>query len=289
MIAYNTHMNAFFTYFRQTREQQTKQSGQVALIAMLVMAVVLGVGVSVANRSVQDVALSRQEQNSASTFQSAETVLEDALSQSDKFTNDPIFGTVTGYGDYAITPQLENLDFSLLEGESVMIPLSVPDPTGTIVVEWNQKSPPEGGAQQASLLITRYFYSANLGTYWSKSNMYNGVDCDPLEPTCFETSGTDISADGNSAFKRQLSFVPSNSLESEEKMFSVRALSSDTNLQVSGTALGSDAVQWSVVAQAENTDGDEKKAIQVVRSLPTPLSFLEFTMISGTDIVKTSP
>ncbi|HAU98933.1 MAG: hypothetical protein UX04_C0003G0035 [Microgenomates group bacterium GW2011_GWF2_45_18] len=287
-------MKHFFPDFHlYTERQYAKQSGQVALIAMLVMAVVLGVGVSVANRSVQDIALSRQEQNSSSTFQSAETVLEEALSQADSFSNDAVSGSVDGYGEYAITPQLEKLDFSLLEGESVMIPLAVPvDSAGTLVLEWNQKNPPEGGAQQASLLITRYFYSATSNTYWSKTAAYNGRDCDPedpSDPTCFEASGEDISADGNSAFTRRLEFSPGNSSTSEERVFSVRALSSDTNIRVSGTALGSDAVQWSVVAKAENTDGDEKKAIQVIRSLPMPLSFLEFSMISGTDIVKTTP
>ncbi|OGY16320.1 MAG: hypothetical protein A2784_01340 [Candidatus Chisholmbacteria bacterium RIFCSPHIGHO2_01_FULL_48_12] len=56
------------------------EKGQVALIVLLVMVVMLTLGISVAQRGVTDVRISKQEEDSARAFQAAEAGVEEALS-----------------------------------------------------------------------------------------------------------------------------------------------------------------------------------------------------------------
>ncbi|MGB9585898.1 MAG: hypothetical protein ACPL7A_00585, partial [Anaerolineales bacterium] len=56
-----------------------KNSGQALLIILLVMAVGLTIGLAVISRSVTDIRISRQEEESARMFSVAEAGIEEAL------------------------------------------------------------------------------------------------------------------------------------------------------------------------------------------------------------------
>jgi len=60
-------------------EKMKKNSGQALLIILLVMAVGLTVGLAVVSRSVTDISISRQEEESARVFSVAEAGIEEAL------------------------------------------------------------------------------------------------------------------------------------------------------------------------------------------------------------------
>ena len=62
-----------------TMKKMRKNSGQALLIILLVMAVGLTVGLAVISRSVTDVGISRQEEESARVFSVAEAGIEEAL------------------------------------------------------------------------------------------------------------------------------------------------------------------------------------------------------------------
>jgi hypothetical protein len=66
-------------FFFATMEKMRKNSGQALLIILLVMAVGLTIGLAVISRSVTDVGISRQEEESARVFSVAEAGIEEAL------------------------------------------------------------------------------------------------------------------------------------------------------------------------------------------------------------------
>lgn len=75
------------------------KSGQALLIVLLVMAVSLTVVLSIASRSVTDVATTKLEEESLRAFSAAETAVESAL-------NNPAIGVSSGeIGDQAVDPQ----------------------------------------------------------------------------------------------------------------------------------------------------------------------------------------
>ena len=72
-----------------------KQSGQALLIILLVMAVGLTVALAIVSRSVTDIRISRQEEESARAFSAAEAGIEQAL--------------IGGEGDYSIESEGETI------------------------------------------------------------------------------------------------------------------------------------------------------------------------------------
>jgi len=58
-----------------------KNSGQITLIALLVMVVLLTIGLAVVSRSVTDIRISKETEESARAFSAAEAGIEEALSQ----------------------------------------------------------------------------------------------------------------------------------------------------------------------------------------------------------------
>ena len=76
-----------------------KESGQALLIVLLVMAVVLTIGLSVVSRSVTDIKISQQEEESARALSAAEAGVEEALKSGSLNPVDvgPVGGTITAY------------------------------------------------------------------------------------------------------------------------------------------------------------------------------------------------
>jgi len=89
-------------------EKMRKNSGQALLIILLVMAVGLTIGLAVISRSVTDIGISRQEEESARVFSVAEAGIEEAL----KLGSAPSGGVEIG----GITARVSQTDLGKTQG-----------------------------------------------------------------------------------------------------------------------------------------------------------------------------
>lgn len=87
----------------KTRRQfLSTNSGQALLIIVLVLAVVLTIGLAVVSRSITDIKISRQEEESARVFSAAEAGIEEALKQNLALDAAPLTGSI-GDIDYSVS------------------------------------------------------------------------------------------------------------------------------------------------------------------------------------------
>jgi len=264
------------------------QSGQIALITLLLMVVVLTIGISIATRSTLDVAMTRQEQEGSRTFQAAEGGLEEALSVG-QFDDDgqpatdyrSKFPDILSSGQYVISPMQSGAGSFYFEspttipqGGSVQVPITAA--TGDIKIDWHKA----GDCVGSAALLVRV-YALDGTTYYAKNYAFSCSGSG--SPAGF--TDTDNGRDGY----QSLATIPiSTDFAGNDKIIvSVHPLYADTRMKISGDALsGSGAIQWNVKSTAKNENGDETKAVQVVRSVPMYPSILDYVMYSGTDLVK---
>lgn len=256
--------------------RQSDQPGQVAIIILLVMVVLLVVVLSLASRTTQEVYLSGQETESTRVFNAAEAGAEEALGNESNFTtstvtqNSPVVETNFNGEDinYTVSPQNE-LTTYLQEGMSATVDLD-PDGndsgiTGTIPIQWAT----DGGCTDASVIISVY-------------DNTNHVRHLAFSPTCAasaEDNFTDSSS-GSGGYKNRHSL----SVTTADLLVRIKAVYNGTDLSVSGANL---PVQSHLVrSEAFSPDDGETRAVQVSRSLPAPPSILDYSVYSGTDLIK---
>ena len=268
---------------------QHRESGQIALIVLLFIVVVLTIGISVATRSTLDVVITRQEQEGSRTFQAAESGLEEALSvgqfgddeQSADFKDK--FSELLSQGTYTIDPVQSGAGSFFLEtptaiaeGGSVQIPIA--SAVGDLEVYWHENDNCEN--DPAVLLVRVYAYNSATGSYSATNYGYKCVTS--TNPTWF-TAGTN----GASGYASKLTLTRGSQLPNVDNIIvSIHPLYNDAKIKISGVALSESAVQWNVKSVAKNLDGNETKAVQVVRTLPMYPSIFDYVMYSGTDLVK---
>lgn len=122
------------------------EKGQAVLVVLLVMSVLLTLGLSVVSRSVTDVKISQQSQESARAFWTAQAGLEKALLAQSDIPDDTIDGV-----SYAVTKS------ALGGGTKFVFPEKIE--VGENFVYWLVDHNPDGS-------IGTTFYSGNLKVYW---------------------------------------------------------------------------------------------------------------------------
>lgn len=261
------------------------QSGQVAIIILLVMVVLLVVVLSLASRTTQEVFLSGQETESARVFNAAEAGAEEALGIESNFgtstVNQTSPATEVSYQDpsttndidinYTVTPKTE-LTTYLEEGMTGTVDLD-PDNNGvgvngSISVRWATDA---ATCTDASVIISVYSNSSGAT-----------VRHLPYSPNCAgaTTDGFTLASAFAGTYKNQVSVA----VTPADLYMRVKAVYNGTDLNVSGPIL---PVQSHLVrSEAFSEDDGETRAVQVSRSLPAPPAILDYSVYSGTDLIK---
>lgn len=259
----------------------SRQSGQVGVIILLVMIVILTVGLSLAARTTQETSNTIQRENSSRVFSAAESGIEAALAIifNAERAQTPITPVDTSVqldaGDpdaapynvnYQIIPQ-STLLTQLAEGTAAQLPLTG---AGVITIRWSTQDCPNS----AALLVGVYSNSPNAAA------RYFAVD------GCAGSRGngmTQAAADdtGGTQYKWKYTY---NAAASDAF---IRIIPLYADAAITATGGNFDTVQYVVNAQAQSDDGSqEAKAIEVRRTVPAAPSFLDFTLVSGTTLIK---
>lgn len=275
-----------------------EREGQIALIAILVMVVMMTLGLSLYSRSTLDVSLSRQQDQSARTFQAAESGVEEALSQD--FATIPTTGktgSVTVSSDlsvnYKITPQ-STISTRVEEGEGLQI-----DVTGVVAgqgvqLTWGKgfTCPSTGSAPSDTtpppLLIRVYNKGGSSGAYSARNYgispcTYGANDFPLANPTTVPGFST-VTGNATSGYVTTLT------LQASDVRVSIQPMNASTEIAVAGSGWTLPAQYHKITATAaSNTTGTapkETKAVEVTRTLPQWPYFMDYVLYSGTTIVK---
>lgn len=259
------------------------QSGQVALIILLIMVVVLTLGVSLASRTVMDVTLTRQEEQGGRVYQAAESGVESALNadlaNDALYTNDAFTGTLNSISDIDVNYSVarkKTLETRVGEGGAVAV-----DVTGTangnqLAINWGKGKDCNGASpadNAASLLIRVYNVTGGVTTV--KQYAY---------AACTYTNGYPVTGTlvGDNGYYRKVLIT----LATGDKAVRVQPVYADTYLQVDGVGWTLPVQYYAITSNARNQLGNETKAIQVSRTLPTFPGIMDYALYSGTTIVK---
>lgn len=250
-------------------------SGQVAIVILLIMVVLLTVGLSLASRTTQEVFLSQQEAESARVFNAAEVGVEDALSQD----FDSITGTVTlnptTVSDVSTTTTIQptdTLETQVVEGAAVHLDLTGVPSGSNVTVRWSRES-----GCVASILMSTYYDDG--GTTKVIHDAFGPAGC-----------RTDDFAEISSALVNGYHYTNNITLESGwTPLFArIRPVYADTALRVSGINF---PTQFYVIrSEADNTQGQENRTVEVGRTLSAAPSFMDYALYSGAGIsIESTP
>ena len=262
-------------------DMRRDDSGQVGLILIVIMGALIALSMSVASRTVSDLLLSRQESESSSVFNVAETGVEEALNRL-RSEGDSMTGSITGTvgddvfasGEYEASESY-GLGFFIEEGEVIEVDLD--GYTGTdIDLFWTLKNDDENvacvgegsGNAPAGVEVIQV-----ASDYTISHDYYNPYNCNPGGNN-FDGSAGD---GGNFRSRIVVSLIPSASI------IRVRPIYSGTTIEVSGD---SSLSSQSFVVRSYAEGGDARNDIEVKRSNLKADGIFDYALFSSISIVK---
>jgi hypothetical protein len=230
------------------------QSGQAGLIVLLIMVVVTTIAVSVSTRSVSELRISRQEQESTRTLNLAESGIEEILRQDlyTVMTTTPLISVAGNTIPYDITPQNTISGYSLPQGHTLEV-----DVEGATTLQIVINSPASGCARGLVVTLIKTNYDLTRQVYRPAGCSTLGVDL-PIPPSGIPTNGY--------------------------KMARIKALFSLINLTVSRDA-GTRPLYYTVKTTATLDDGSTR-AVSVNKFPGSLPSIFDYVLFSGTSLTK---
>lgn len=251
----------------------TTQSGQVGIAVLLIMVVLSTIGISIATRSSQDIQSSRQNQEASQTFTAAESALENVLAQGQQYLQDNQSGQFKGVEnatvDYTIQ-QNGSIKTEILQGAVAEVDVSTSQAGDVVRIEWSNTI--DCAKDPASLAIT---VMNSTDPAVSVARNYTFAVCD-------RGDGFSLVNTPGSIFMRRVDLV----LQAGDKYVRIVPVYSDTQLSVNGVGWTLPTQEFIINSVAKNDLGRETKAIEVQRSLDFAPSIFDFSLVSGTSILK---
>ena len=259
-------------------DHKPSQSGQIGVIILLLAVVVLTVGLSLAARTTSQADLTAQQQDASRVFYSAENGIADRLNDSVEHEKDgtPLPNTVNSTDLTNLTSQESSitqssiLDTKLSEGATADLKLN--GTAGNVSIQWSKVA---CNQDHASLLVS--VYSATAAKHFAVKGF--GLGC---------TDNPDISFIESLLGDEPYFFSYTVPVTASDVLLRVMPLYADTDIQISGTAIA--GAQYVSVSKAksssEESTNQEAFSLQVVRTLSSVPSFMNFALVSGQSIVK---
>lgn len=159
----------------------THQRGQTLLIVVLVLAVALTIGLAVVSRSVTDIRISRQEEESARVFSAAEAGIEEALKRTDLASGGSISGFV-GDINYQVGVT------SLSAGQEFVFPEKIE--ANDVQTVWLIDHNNDGSLNLTGIPGT-YYSQSQIEVYWGDENTASNQATTPaLEVSLYYKDGS---------------------------------------------------------------------------------------------------
>lgn len=258
---------------------KSRQSGQVGVIVLLISAIILVIGLSIANRTIKEGQSTVAQEDSARVFSTAESGVQQALGNIFQFESDQ---NATLPEDFSfedanlnqVSITSEQSFESFLPEKNVLEIKIVDGQTGAINFNWSKSTCTQGAA---NLLIGHYFLSG--GNY--DVNYYAVGNCPSYGDQYLIAAN--VSVIPSYKFLYSLNITTSNN---QGAFIRIIPLDRGTDLNVSSTAGLISNAQYTILSLAQMSDGSSAKAIEVKRSIPSAPAFMDFALVSGGDLVK---
>ena len=268
------------------RRNKHRQSGQIVLVALLIGLVVLTMGLGVASRSITDIKLSRQEEESSRAFNVAEAGIEKFLKETDLAGLVDRYTEIVKVGETDIARVVdveaqEALSVTLQPNETLTVDLSEIGFVGSLVINWIDTATEDPGcngegADNSSASIEVMVYREEEGNYSVKREGYNS--CSDLN----NDNGFDTTADvGGGGFKSAVTIAD---LDNNDKLVRVRVLYTKATVSVQGSVpLG--AQTYRITSRASAPVGETRQVV-AERTNPGLPAIFDYVLFSGSGLTK---
>lgn len=260
-------------------KSRTKQSGQVGIIVLLISAIILVVGLSIANRTIKEAQTTISQEDSARVFSTAESGIQQALGNIFQFESDQN-ATLTEDFSFedanlnqvsisseqnfeAFLPEKNVLEVKIIDGQ-----------TGNLSLNWSKSTCDQGAA---NLLIGHYFL--NAGHY--DVNYYLVGNC----PSDNDQNLISANSSTMSAYNFEYT-IPISTSNNQNAFLRIIPLVRGTDIYVGATTGLISNAQYTILSLAQMPDGSSAKAIEVKRSIPSAPAFMDFALVSGGSLEK---
>ena len=231
-----------------------KQEGQVGVIVLLISAIVLVVGLSIANRVALEGQSTIQQEDSSRVFNTAETGVEQALNHIFEFEagnvelDNQFNFTNENLNQVNVSTEQEYIGF-VQAGDMLRIEVEEGQ-TGTIDLNWSKTDCSQGAA---NLLIGHYYQGAE-----STADFYLVGSCENYDDQALIAANPATVVSYN--FNHQFSINSGNNSSSFIRIYPLE-VGTDINISASAGLLSN--VQYVVTSLAQNQSGSSAKAIEV--------------------------
>lgn len=259
-----------------SNQSSSNQSGQVAVIVLLIVAVIATIGLSQLGRTTEDVLVSSQREESSRVFNAAEYGIEEALSDEDHFGNEANGSTYDLDDldvDVTITPEENEMETTVPEGESLEIDLADLSGVRTLEVLWDRGSG-DNCDLKASLMISVFQSSGTAYNYF----------VNPATNSC--QKGEDfvdadfVDANVSGGYGSKFNFTVNGD---SDKLIRITPLYASTDLKISGQGI---VMAHTIQSVSQTTDAEEggsaiQQKIEVQRLSPSSPSFMNFALFTN--------
>jgi len=248
--------------------------GQIGIVVLLLTVVLLTIGLSIASRSITDVRLSRQEEESSRAFNAAEAGIEEALRKNLSSivasgscgvgcgTGSVMLGGITA--NYKVTEE-NTLETQIDEGETVEVNVTGLGNGNSLNIDWAKTACPSA----ASIVVA--IYNGNSKTV--RRTPYQG---------CPHGDSFAVSSPGSGGFQ----FHKVVDLTNSDQYIRIRAVYTGTQLRVTGAGGTVLPVQFWRIRSDARTTGGETRSVEVTQTPPAPPSIFDFVIFSGSGLTK---
>lgn len=244
------------------------QSGQVGIITLLIMAVVLTVAISLSQRTMQEQDIAFIQDESTRVFNAAESGVEQALfgireieKGEEIDLDEPL-----NLDDIEVTTNVTEssvADISINSGRVIQIPLA--QVGGDVSVSWWDKSANCDSSNPPAAMI--------ISVLSNTEAIHHGFDpCANNRDNDFEEVMQDLH--------------PTISVTADDVLLRVRPVYNHAKIFIAGSAIGSETVQYNIQSGAYSDPQDIARTLEVRRSALNAPDFMDFTLVSGSDLTK---
>lgn len=256
-----------------------RQSGQVGVIVLLISAIILVVGLSIANRTIKETQTTVAQEDSARVFSTAESGIQQALGNIFQFESDQNATLPEDFSfedanlnQVSITSE-QNFEAFLPERNVLEIRI-IAGQTGNVNLNWSKSTCDQGAA---NLLVSHYFL--NAGAY--DVNYYMIGNCPSYSDQNLISANASTMTAYNFAYN-----VPISTDNNQGAFLRIIPLSRGTDLHVGAAAGLISHAQYTILSLAQMPNGSSAKAIEVKRSIPSAPAFMDFALVSGGSLTK---
>jgi len=258
------------------------QSGQALIILLLIMVVGLTVGLSIATRTITDLRISTQSEESQKAFSAAEAGIEDALRRNleQVVTAGGTFQTPVGTGITSTTTVTKIADTTqfvteqpIAQDDVAQVNLDPPtsSPPTSVDVYWADENDPASSLEITLVYYDGLNYQIQKWAYNTDSSHSNGF-----------TQASDPAPSGGKDHKGKVSV----SLTGTPKILRFRPFYGQASVAVVAQPSGSTLPLQSYKISSTGTTGQITRKIEVTRSLNALPPIFDYVLYSGTDITK---